>query len=89
MPANNLQNITSFACLYSFNELLQCYFTFECYSPVDNYRKAFKNNFTLRPPAYALIFWIYMRDGVHEGKKMHRELAGLNRRSLKSYEPYK
>ncbi len=41
---------------------------FKCNSPVDDYRKAFKNDFSLRPPAYALIFWIYMRDGVHEGK---------------------
>ncbi len=31
-------------------------------SPVDDYRKGFKNNFFmfLRPPAYALIFWIYI-----------------------------
>ena len=41
----------------------------ECkdFSPVDGYifRKAFKNNFSLRPPANALIFWIYMWDGAH------------------------
>ncbi len=34
-------------------------------SPVDDDGKAFKNNFSLQPPANDLIFWIYIWDGVH------------------------
>ncbi len=54
-------------------------------SPVDNYRKAFKNNFSLRPPAYALIFWIYMRDGVHKGKMFVSKLNFSRKFDLGAY----
>ncbi len=54
-------------------------------SPVDNYRKTFKNNFSLRPLAYALIFWIYMRDGVHKGKMFVSKLIFSRKFDLGAY----
>ena len=42
-------------------------------SLVDDYRKAFKNNFSLRPSAHGLIFWIYIVkcQGIGVSSKFH------------------